>query len=628
MKKSEILGNIKPSTKQSQTDNGEFEKSYSELMEKGGFDNVRAEADTRTKLLSSHMKKIGGSEISPEEHKEIVGELGKKEGSFLSKHLGNGGYTATTPGSSDNIKSYKSVMDHLTKYGKKIESHSKDNTSDFDHEAYTTPLGTHIVSFDKKDGNVASHYFKPSKVEKSIETDLEKADPKYGFGRKQAVVKVTRKDGTVFTRTQTVGQKTSEQKAKPGNITRRAATDLKNNSFKTEARKEIRDKKEDFSPLSDIEVHNRIVTMNKKAKEAPLKPSETKYHNALKEEKIKRTTPAKDEKIVTINLPKNHRFHASLNGRKAVLLNTKESSRFGDKNQYIEQGAHNLHLLDDNGRKEISAVSQVSVPLNGIEGYKDNFDYKSKGDKKVVTTPSTTKTEAMSLKHDDIKKLDLKTTMKHENDLHLQAGPLTSKLILMGVKEKGSDEYKALKAKLDSIEDQRYTLNRHRRDLLDSNQGTGGESTTTTVEVPTSKSPTASEGPKVSLQVTKKDGGKYAKSGQKTTEHNGHKTGDSVYFDVKGQTMKGTFKHMNVNVHSPNGYYVIRGNDGKLYERKPEYVAKSEKEVKRPVIGGPKKVANEVKTEAPKKSAYPSAAEANKMMKDAYSKKVATKKAK
>lgn len=46
-----------------------------------------------------------------------------------------------------------------------------------------------------------------------------------------------------------------------------------------------------------------------------------------------------------------------------------------------------------------------------------------------------------------------------------------------------------------------------------------------------------------------------------------YKQGDEVKLTVKGKEITGKFRHVNVNDHSPKGYAVIRGDDGKLYER-------------------------------------------------------------
>lgn len=71
-------------------------------------------------------------------------------------------------------------------------------------------------------------------------------------------------------------------------------------------------------------------------------------------------------------------------------------------------------------------------------------------------------------------------------------------------------------------------------------------------------------------------GKKYKKSGERimkmtTADDKKVKQGDTVKFAVKGEVVSGEFRHVNKNVHSPNGYAVIKLN-GKIYERVLERV--------------------------------------------------------
>lgn len=70
--------------------------------------------------------------------------------------------------------------------------------------------------------------------------------------------------------------------------------------------------------------------------------------------------------------------------------------------------------------------------------------------------------------------------------------------------------------------------------------------------------------------------GTYTKSGQQHLEWtlaNGVvKRGDMVTFLLKGTTTTGEFRHVNCNVHSPNGYCVIKV-EGKIFERVPALVS-------------------------------------------------------
>jgi hypothetical protein len=169
---------------------------------------------------------------------------------------------------------------------------------------------------------------------------------------------------------------------------------------------------------------------------------------------------------------------------------------------------------------------------------------------------------------ENIEDVDLKSLQKLQGKLSDISFKFHTKVLLSS-----KDEEKTVFQKLSNrFGDKSYEINRTIRKKIDRNEAK--ESETTTVEVPLSKSPMSVSKETVSLKVVKKEGGKYAKSGVKTTEHNGFKTGDKIMFNVKGEQVRGTFKHMNVNVHSPNGYYVIRGEDGKLYERNPNTVTK------------------------------------------------------
>lgn len=60
----------------------------------------------------------------------------------------------------------------------------------------------------------------------------------------------------------------------------------------------------------------------------------------------------------------------------------------------------------------------------------------------------------------------------------------------------------------------------------------------------------------------------YEKTGKRHTEHSGFTSGDKVKFTAGGKEMTGTFRHVNENKHG--SLAVLRGDDGKLYERNPE----------------------------------------------------------
>lgn len=60
-------------------------------------------------------------------------------------------------------------------------------------------------------------------------------------------------------------------------------------------------------------------------------------------------------------------------------------------------------------------------------------------------------------------------------------------------------------------------------------------------------------------------GKQYEKTGKRHTSHSGFDSGDEVSFSAGGKTVTGTFRHVNENKHGAMA--VIRGADGKLYER-------------------------------------------------------------
>ena len=74
-----------------------------------------------------------------------------------------------------------------------------------------------------------------------------------------------------------------------------------------------------------------------------------------------------------------------------------------------------------------------------------------------------------------------------------------------------------------------------------------------------------------------KDAGKnagkaYERTGKRHTTHSGFESGDTVSFIANGKEIKGIFRHVNENKHSTVA--VIRGEDGKLYERGLKKVSK------------------------------------------------------
>lgn len=67
-------------------------------------------------------------------------------------------------------------------------------------------------------------------------------------------------------------------------------------------------------------------------------------------------------------------------------------------------------------------------------------------------------------------------------------------------------------------------------------------------------------------------GKQYEKTGKRHTSHSGFESGDDVTFLVGGKATAGTFRHVNENKHGAMA--VIRGADGKLYERAVSKISK------------------------------------------------------
>lgn len=77
-------------------------------------------------------------------------------------------------------------------------------------------------------------------------------------------------------------------------------------------------------------------------------------------------------------------------------------------------------------------------------------------------------------------------------------------------------------------------------------------------------------------QAGKNAGKSYEKTGQRHTSFNGFNSGDLISFIVSGKEIGGTFRHVNQSKHSTVA--VVRGDDGKLYERSLNKISKKEKE--------------------------------------------------
>lgn len=89
-------------------------------------------------------------------------------------------------------------------------------------------------------------------------------------------------------------------------------------------------------------------------------------------------------------------------------------------------------------------------------------------------------------------------------------------------------------------------------------------------------------------------GKQYEKTGKRHTEHSGFSSGDEVSFIAGGKIITGVFRHVNENKHGAMA--VIRGGDGKLYERAVSKISK-------PKGGDPEtrnKIRDMLKKETPK----------------------------
>ena len=520
---------------------------------------------------------------------------------------------------------------------------------------------------------------KDSELQKAEDTIFEKAESKYGVGKRKQLVTVTTKTGKTFQRNQEVGtivngfkkmnqggqwQKVSshgltkkeheveasnykkenakkyhpqnvesankhEEEAKKLDDRKYGYSDVQaagsdDNKLTAEERAALKAKREDDSntksgfqisdkrseELDKKDAKKILTSVKKQAKYVPASPTKLSDmdNETLLNKKATYTAIAKKRDLTEIqqaNLDKitkeiEKRQSTHSNGKMYKISGTVAGSDYKFLEgktivvNSVENGKVKYDIIGEDGKKDLRFPNKtISENALGKKYFKE-IQSTPKTPESTTTTDYGKVADIMALTPQEIKNLDLKTTLVYEDKLLTESTNVFNKLIVMRGSEVGTPEYKELKRKGDRIEDQKYILNHQRRDLLE--RSDNKPTTTQQVEVPVSKSP-ANPGEKVekvTLQVSKKDGGKYAKSGKKFLEHGDFKTGDTVHFDVKGQTISGTFKHKNVNIHSPNGYLVIRGDDGKLYERKPEFVSANSKDVKRPTIGG-KKVASKNK---------------------------------
>lgn len=238
-------------------------------------------------------------------------------------------------------------------------------------------------------------------------------------------------------------------------------------------------------------------------------------------------------------------------------------------------------ILDDAASGKISGKDfNKKIPKGEVsKPAKDHSSFANKEDKKPLSAEQkqalieSAKIKAQANKPKDLSTLSVKELYDEQSKLHISTASLKNTLL---IGDKDSPAYKEAKNKYENIWEEIFRINSLIRKKMESNDSK--TQTEEVVQVPVSKSPTEANGEKITMKVVKKEGGKYAKSGKRQLEHNGIKQGDKVFFDLGGKRVKGEFRHMNINIHSPKGYYVIIAEVNgkkKLFERKPETVSKN-----------------------------------------------------
>lgn len=215
-----------------------------------------------------------------------------------------------------------------------------------------------------------------------------------------------------------------------------------------------------------------------------------------------------------------------------------------------------------------SPVSPIQEKFKKTANILDKIKQKQEESKNVKHLSAQ---DILNLKYEDIKKMkssDLRLPPVSELndmkivDLYELGNKFTHKASQMHLNTSDASELLGMKKEIDRLWEESFQVNTIIRKKLEKNEK-AIERTQQDVQT--------KEGESVKFNVVKKEGGKYNKSGVRTLEWNGVKQGEQVEFKAGGKTLVGEFRHMNKNVHSPNGYIVIR-HEKKLYERKPELV--------------------------------------------------------